>query len=264
MPSGFFCILVLAFSGFVSGISGFGFSMVALTLLSLLFEIKSAVVFLAAHTLACNIIQIIKLRKHLSLKSLLPLLAGALSGVPAGVYLLKSMDPWWIKKALGLIVISFVIQQILCPGKAENNGDATPDQVDERKGPNHHADAGLRKKKKTLAGFLVGTAGGALMGGLLSGGPPVIIYSLKSVSNKHQIKAVLQSFFLFSSAYAIILYFTSGLLTFPLLFSSMLYLPATIIGTGLGIWVFEAISFAAFRKIVLVFMTLLGLSLFFK
>lgn len=177
MPSGIFCILILAFSGFVSGVSGFGFSMVALTLLSLLFEIKSAVVFLAAHTLACNIIQIIKLRK------------------------------------------------------------------------------------KTLAGFLAGAAGGALMGGLLSGGPPVIIYSLKSVGNKHQIKAILQSFFLFSSAYAVILYFASDLLTVRLLVSSMLYLPATIIGTGLGIWVFEAISFAAFWKIMLVFMTLLGLSL---
>lgn len=252
MPSGIICVAVLATSSFVSGVSGFGFSMVALALFSLFYDIKTAVVFLAVHTLACNIFQIINLRKHLSLKSTLPLLAGALSGVPAGVYLLKNIDPWWIKKALALVIITFVIQQLFYPGFGGNGGDAPPTR------------STGQNKNKTLTGVLAGAAGGALMGSLLTGGPPVIIYALKQSRDKYFIKATLQSFFLFGSLYAIIIYFASGLMSAPLLLSSLIYLPATIAGTGLGILVFEKISTGAFNKIILALIIILGVSMLFK
>lgn len=264
MPSGIFCILILLFSSFISGVSGFGFSMVALTLLSLLYDIKKAVVFLAIHTLTCNIFQLIKLKEHISPKETLPLLIGAIAGVPAGVYFLKNMDPWWIKKLLGIIIITFVIQQILHPQK-EKSDIASKDKPNRREDTDNPRKGVKEQKKEALTGLLVGTASGVLMGGFLSGGPPIVIYSLKKgTNNKYIIKATLQSFFLFSSAYAIMLYYASDLLSTPMLFSSMFYLPATIIGTGIGIMVFEAISFPVFRKILLIFITLLGFSLLFK
>lgn len=258
MSLGIAYALILMFSSFISGLSGFGFSMIALSLLSLFINMKSAVVFLAIHTLACNIFQLIKLREHISIKKTICLLAGALCGVPAGVYLLVNVDPWWIKKALGLVIISFVAQHVLYPEKTERSvctGQNAPDEGGQT----------LDNKKKTLAGFLAGVAGGALMGGLLSGGPPVIIYALKvSKNNKYFIKATLQSFFLFSGLYATIFYFAYGMLTAPLLLSSMIFLPATLAGTGLGILAFEKISYASFQKIVLVFMVALGLSMLFR
>lgn len=238
--------------------------MVALTLFSLLFDFKTSVVFLAAHTLACNIFQLVKLRKHLSVKRLLPLVAGALSGVPAGAYLLKNIDPWWIKKALGIVIIIFVLQQVFYPGKEQKNGGIRPDEPG---AGGTSAPAGACRAqniKKTLAGLMAGSAGGALMGGLLSGGPPIMIYALKQSKDKYYIKSTLQSFFFFSSLYAIIIYFANGLMTAPLLMSSLLYLPATIAGTGLGILVFERLSVSAFNKIILILITILGISMLFK
>ncbi|MFZ5650365.1 MAG: sulfite exporter TauE/SafE family protein [Bacillota bacterium] len=263
MPSGVMCVIILAFSAFISGVSGFGFSMVALTLFSLLFDIKTSVVFLAAHTLACNIFQLVKLRKHLSFTRMLPLIAGALSGVPAGAYLLKNIDPWWIKKALGLVIIIFVLQQVIYR-KEQKNGGIPPDApgAGGTSAPARTCEA--KNTKKTLAGLLAGAAGGALMGGLLSGGPPIMIYALKESSDKYYIKSTLQSFFFFTSLYAIIIYLASGLMTAPLLMSSLLYLPATIAGTGLGILVFEKLSVSAFNKIVLILITILGISMLFK
>ncbi|MFZ5647659.1 MAG: sulfite exporter TauE/SafE family protein [Bacillota bacterium] len=264
MPSGIICVVILLFSAFVSGVSGFGFTMVALTLLSLLYDIKTSVVFLAIHTLTCNIFQLVKLRNHLYIKGMLPLLAGALTGVPAGVYILKNIDPWWIKKSLGVVIITFVIQQFFYSGKTENTDSPTQNGAGGNGEPVPPLNGSGENKKKTLPGFLAGTAGGALMGSLLSGGPPIAIYALKESQNKYYIKATLQSFFLFSSLYSIIIYFATGLMTAPLLLSSLLYLPATIVGTGLGILVFEKISFATFNKIVLAFITMLGLSLLLK
>jgi uncharacterized membrane protein YfcA len=248
------------FSSFISGLSGFGFSMVALSLLSLFINMKSAVVFLAIHTLTCNIFQLIRLRKHISIKKTIFLLAGSLCGVPAGVYLLKSVDPWWIKKALGLVIIYFVAQQILYSKK--NGRTACPRQNAPGEG---EGGAALYNKKKALAGFLAGVTGGALMGGLLSGGPPVIIYAMKvSKNNKYFIKATLQSFFLFSGLYSIVFYFAYGMLTTPILLSSMVYLPVTLAGTALGILAFERISFAFFQKVLLVLMAALGLSMLIR
>ena len=245
-------VLIFLLSSFVSGVSGFGFSMIAVALLTLLLDVKMAVVFMSAHTLTVNILQLIRLRRHISLKEIIPLLAGAIAGVPGGVYLLKNMDPWWIKKMLGLVVIWFVLQQIIYSRKQHDHSDHPPESEP------------MANKKETLAGFLVGTVSGVLMGGILSGGPPVMIYSLKKFSDKYQIKTILQSFFLFSGAYAMLLYISSGLLTVPVLLSSIIYLPATIAGTVLGIMVFEAISSVVFHSIAIVFMTLLGLSLLLK
>lgn len=247
-------VLIFLLSSFVSGVSGFGFSMIAVVLLTLLMDVKMAVVFLSAHTLTVNTLQLIRLRRHISLKEIIPLLAGALAGVPGGVYLLKNMDPWWIKKMLGLVVIWFVLQQIIYSRKQYAQSDHPPESEP----------MAQQNKKETLAGFLVGTVSGVLMGGILSGGPPVMIYSLKKFTSKYQIKTILQSFFLFSGAYAMLLYISSGLLTVPVLLSSIIYLPATIAGTVLGIMVFEAISSAVFHSIAIVFMTLLGLSLLLK
>lgn len=247
-------VLIFLLSSFVSGVSGFGFSMIAVALLTLLLDVKMAVVFLSAHTLTVNILQLTRLRRHISLKEIIPLLAGSIAGVPGGVYLLKNMDPWWIKKMLGLVVIWFVLQQIIYSRKQYDHSDHPPESE-----PMAQAN-----KKETLAGFLVGTVSGVLMGGILSGGPPVMIYSLKKFSEKYQIKTILQSFFLFSGAYAMLLYISSGLLTVPVLLSSIIYLPATITGTVLGIMVFEAISSAVFLRIAMAFMALLGLSLLLK
>lgn len=52
--------------------------------------------------------------------------------------------------------------------------------------------------------------------------------------------------------------------TEPVLLSSIIYLPATVAGVGLGMLVFEAISSAVFHRIAIVLMTLLGLYLLWK
>ncbi|GEM_PF-740055 len=254
MHQDFLFALTFLISSFVSGVSGFGFSMIAVALLTLLLDVKMAVVFLSAHTLTVNILQLIRLRRHIVLKQIIPLLAGAIAGVPVGVYLLKNLDPQWLKKMLGLVVIWFVLQQIFYSGKQYDHSDHPPEPEPMAQGNN----------KETLAGFLVGTVSGVLMGGILSGGPPVMIYSLKKFTSKYQIKTVLQSFFLFSGSYAMVLYISSGLLTLPVLLSSIIYLPATIAGTVLGIIVFEAISSVVFHRIVIIFMALLGLSMLLK
>jgi hypothetical protein len=256
-----FCICALFISALLSGISGFGFSMVALTLLSFVFDIKQAVPFLVIHALTCNIFQLVKLKKYINIKHHLILLSGALVGVPIGVYLLKTAGTFWIKKLLGVIVISYVVNESLT--KTKDSDENKTEESEETVETGEKSSSLVFKKQKAI-GFIVGKISGILMGSILSGGSPIIIYSMKISKNKYVIKATLQSFFLLCSIYSLILYFISGLLSTNILMSSMLYLPATIIGTIVGMRIFECISAKTFNKAVLFFLTLLGLLMLFK
>ncbi|MTI84477.1 MAG: sulfite exporter TauE/SafE family protein [Firmicutes bacterium] len=237
--SGVLVAIALAIAGVASGISGFGFALVSLTFLSLLVDVKAAVAFLVVHTLSVNVIQIFSLRQHFQLRAVLPMIIGAVAGVPVGVSLLKSVDATVIQKALGVFVVIFVLQQVINPGA------------------NKTVNSNLVKGG-------VGLSGGVLMGAFLSGGPPIVMYSLKAGDNKYQAKVNMQTFFVFSNIYALGLYLFTGLLTFDLFMESTKFLPVSIIGTFFGIRLFNIMSGDIFRKIVYLLLLCLGVAMLFK
>lgn len=242
----------------MGGVSGFGFALVSLTLLSLFFNIKTSVVFLVVHTLVNNILQLIRLKRQVSLKKVLPLILGAITGVPVGVMFLKKLDPWWIQKGLAVIILYFILESLT--KEIYKNKETCKNKQDYQEGGAKTNNS----KKNNLIGYLVGLSSGSLMGGFMSGGPPVVIYSIREGSDKFTVKAILQSFFLFSSAYAMILYIFSGMMTSTLFYTSIQYLPATLLGTFIGIIIFERLSYKVFKNILLVFMVLLCILLFLK
>lgn len=243
-------ITVLALGAIASGISGFGFALLSITLLSFFVHVKAAVVFLVLHTLTQNIIQFIHLRKFFDLKSVIPLLTGGMLGVPPGVLFLKSMDAVLVQKALGVVVILFVLQSVL-----KGQERQTPQYSIKKKE--------TRTTNKGIAG-LTGITGGMLMGAFLSGGPPIVMYAVKAGGSKYQIKATMQSFFLFSNIYSLTLYSLSGLMTLDVLLESAKFLPVSIAGTVLGIRLFKGMSTAMFNKLLYAFLFVLGVVMLFK
>lgn len=159
MPEGLAAAVILFFGALISGAGGFGFALLSLTLLSLVFDPKSAVAFMAVQTLTQNVIQSIGLRRYFHLKELMPLLAGGVIGVPAGVLFLKGVNPVVIQRALGALVLVFVITLLF---KGRHVGLSAPHP--------RWANANLP--------LLVGFGGGMLMGAFLSGGPPLVMYQL--------------------------------------------------------------------------------------
>lgn len=240
---------IIAAGAMASGISGFGFALLSVTLLSFFFDVKTAVVFLVLHVLTQNILQFINLRKYFDLRSVVPLLAGGMLGVPPGVLFLKSMDVELVQKVLGVVVLLFVLQSLL----------------KERKSRREYQDmyGGFREPHKGMAG-LFGVTGGMLMGAFLSGGPPIVMYAIQAGGSKYRIKATMQSFFLFSNIYSLALYIWSGLMTLEIALESIKYLPVTIAATLFGISLFKGMSVGVFNRMLYAFLALVGVMMLVK
>ena len=260
MPEGIICLFVLLGASLIGGVSGFGFTLLALTVFSFLFDIKAAVAFLSIHTLGHNIIQVARLRRHISPRRTLPLILGGILGVPAGVLFLARVDGFWVEKILGLIVLVVVVQTVW--QSVQDRRCSTAETYDRR--ADAQQDEHTRESCRIVRGGLFGMAAGSLMGAYFSGCPLAVIYSVGEGGDKYTIKATLQSFFLFSSAYGVVLNSLTGLLTGPVFVNSVLLLPVTTVGTVFGICVFERIPNELFYRIVLLFLTLTGLSLLIK
>jgi uncharacterized membrane protein YfcA len=226
-------------ASFISGLSGFGFGLVAMALLPLLIGIKLANAFVSFCTLAIFTSLTIPLRKHISWRALVPLLVGTALGVPIGVYGLVNLPEGLLLKILAGFILSYVAFSLLTQNK------------------NHfHMDRRW--------GYLAGFVGGLISGALSAGGPPVIMYCDSLNLGKKGFKATLQVYFVLMILYKIPLFYVTGLLT-PELWRTLLnYSPFVAAGTACGVLLFRRLSDLWFRRVVLVLLTAFALIMLVK
>jgi len=245
LPEGVLGAAILVLGATAAAAGGFGFALITLTLYSFFFSVKPAVAFLVIHSLAHNVLQVIPLYPRLRKQHLVPLLTGAVLGVPAGVLFLKAADPVFVQRLLGAVVLLFVAQSL-------------------RPGHGCQPQAQRRGATRLPVAYGVGACSGALMGAFLSGGPPLVMYAARIPEDKCHKKALLQAFFFLSNCYALILYGAAGLLSKHLLISSLAYLPATVAGTLLGTAIFNRLSSETFNRGLQALLAVLGLALLAK
>src|SRR5690606_21261372 len=104
----YFYLTVVAFlAGFIQGLSGFGSVLLSLPLLALFLDIREAIPLVNLMGVILTVILIIQLRAHWEWGKIWPLLAGATLGIPAGVWLLKRMDPVHVQIVLGAVLLAY-------------------------------------------------------------------------------------------------------------------------------------------------------------
>jgi uncharacterized membrane protein YfcA len=226
-------------ASFISGLSGFGFGLVAMAILPLLIGIKLANAFVSFCGLAIFASLTIPLRKHIAWRALLPLLAGTAGGVPIGVYGLVNLPEGLLLKILAGFILSYILFSLL----TQNN---THFHMDRRWG--------------YLAGFL----GGIISGALSAGGPPVIMYCDSLNLGKKGFKATMQVYFVLLILYKIPLFYLSGLLTHELWRTLLYYSPLVAAGTAGGVLLFGRLSELWFRRIVLILLSAFAVLMFVK
>jgi uncharacterized membrane protein YfcA len=224
--------LIVLLASFTQGFSGFGFQLVALSLLSLLIDLKHAIPLCALFGLAINIYLIISLREHIKFFELKRLIIGSIIGIPIGVYFLSEANPELIKLLLGIVLLIFV-------------GISSTKIIKAK---------GINVKWGYLFGFLSGLLGGAFN----TNGPPVLIYFHLQGWDKFKLKAAITGFFIFSSVLIAASHFISGLTTYSVLTDFLFYLPAIILGQIIGKIMFNRISSDLYHKFILIFLTIVG------
>ena len=94
-----------AVAGFVQGLSGFAFGMVAMSFWAWVLEPQLAAVLSVFGSLTGQIIAAFTVRREFHWKSLLPFIAGGLVGIPMGVAVMPHMNMDWFKFGLGMLLV---------------------------------------------------------------------------------------------------------------------------------------------------------------
>ncbi len=224
-------------AGFVQGLSGFAFGLVALSFWAWVLDPRLAATLSVFGALTGQLLAAFTVRRGFNLKTLLPFVLGGLAGIPLGVYLLPLLDMNWLKAILGTLLV------LWCPAMLLS-----------RQLP--RVTAGGR-----AADGVVGFAGG-IMGGLggFTGTLPTLWCTLRGYERDVQ-RSVVQNFNLSMLLVTMGTYVGTGIVTRDMLPMFAIVAPAMLIPTLLGTRVYIGISDLRFRQIVLNLLTVSGIAL---
>ncbi|MDB5536583.1 MAG: sulfite exporter TauE/SafE family protein [Devosia sp.] len=226
-----------AAAGFAQGVSGFAFSLVALSVWAWAVEPQLAAPMSVFGAFVGQLVTLPFVWRGFEFKKLLPLLIGGLIGVPFGVVLLAWFDPEMFKFGLGVFLLVYCPVMLLLPHdyKWERGGRV--------------ADA--------MAGFCGGLLGG--IGGI-SGPVPTLWANLRGWSKETQ-RGVLQAFNIAMHTTTLTIYAFTGSITGEALQMFAIIAPALALPALLGVLLFHRLNAQAFRRMILLLLLASGLTL---
>jgi uncharacterized protein len=231
-PALAFSIVAIFLAAIVRGFSGFGFSLLAVSALTLVYAPAEVVPAVFLLEIAASLHLLPSIWKDIHWRSLVPLIIGCLIATPFGAYALASVPEARMQVALSVFVIvavcvlwsGYTLKQV--PGFAASTG--------------------------------VGAASGLFNGAFGIGGPPVIVFYFASPAGMAAGRASVIAYFLATDAIGLGNLAAYGLVTWDAVTKAMLFLPALLIGVWLGSRGFKAVDESLFRRIVLVVMAVLA------
>jgi uncharacterized protein len=229
----FYGILVSFFAGLVTGITAFGFALVAVPLLILIFDPKVAVPIVTINSTMTGMVLFLELRKMMQPKKIILLLVGGIIGLPFGVYLLAVLDKNNLKIGVGTLITVFAILLAL----------------------------GIKKgiKSEKYASVLVGLVSGLLKGSTSLSGPPVVLFFINQDKEREVFRANLTGYFIMMGMLAIAALAIGKLVSGNVLHYSAWMVAPTILGTRLGSKICPHVNPILFRNLSLAVVIIAGI-----
>ena len=230
-------ILVIAFAmgvgGLVQGATGFGFALMAIPLLGFAIDVKLATIVIipASFTLQCLILW--HLRRHASLKRIVPMLIASMATVPLGVHFLTAVDPRIFKIFLGCLLIVSAIYTLVPHFSRQ---------------PWH----------PFYLGVPCGVASGLLGGAFGTNGPPLVAYMTTQKMDRFRYAASLQVLFASSGLVRGIELARQGMFTEAILLKSLVGIVFMVVGAFLGLKILQRLSEKMLSRIVCGLLLVMG------
>ena len=223
-------------AGFVQGLSGFAFGMVAMSFWAWGLEPRLAATLSVFGALVGQLVAVFTVRRGFNLRLLLPFVLGGLAGIPLGVMVLPQLDMDWFKALLGGFLALWCPVMLMAQRLPRIGGNRWGDGA-------------------------VGLVGGVLGGiGGFAGSVPTLWCTLRGF-NKDTQRAVIQNFNLSMLAVTMATYLATGIVTRDMAPMFAVVAPAMLIPTLLGTRLYLGISEVTFRRVVLGLLTCSGLTL---
>lgn len=220
--------------GFVSGFAGFGTGLTAIGIWLQILPPPVAAMLVLICSITAQLQSLPAILHAIEPRRVLPFVLPGLVGVPAGAWLLAVLDPLAVRIGAGVLLLFYASFMLL-----------------------------VRRRESLAWGGraadgAVGFAGGVL-GGLigLSGPLPTLWATLRGWP-KLESRSVFQSFNLSILALALVTHTATGMLTMAVVRAAAVALPATFLGTWLGVRAWYRVGERGFRTAILLLLALSG------
>ncbi|OJV64484.1 MAG: hypothetical protein BGO41_12800 [Clostridiales bacterium 38-18] len=220
-----FAALIILVASIVQGATSFGFSLLALPLLSFFFDIKVVVPALVCFSLVLNLMILIKLKLKPDIKLLLPLVIFATLTIPIGVKALILIDEHLLKQLVSGILL--MVSLLMFFGVK------------------------IYFKNKWITYSIAGIISGVLNGSVSLSGPPIVVLLSNEGVSRDDFRATLSSLFFILNIITIVMYAQGGLLINLQLYKLLYLTPIMIVGTFMGIYLGNKINEVFFKRLVL-------------
>ena len=224
-------------AAYVTGVAGFAFGIVAAAIWLHALTPIQATTLIVAYALIVQGYAVWKLRRAINVRRLLPFVLGSAVGIPAGIAVLNWASASDLRVAVGLLIVLFSLYNLIAPSMPHVK----------RAGPALDAAAGV------MNGLLGGATG-------LAGIVLVIWCAVRGWTREEQ-RAVFQPAAVATFLMTIMWLGGAGVLTADVARLFLIGLPALIAGTWLGWKSYGRLDEAAFRKVVLGVLVVLGTTL---
>ena len=224
--------IIVLIAGFIQGLTGFGFALIAVPFLVNFIPLKETVPMVLFLCQCTNIIIILNCIKEIRIKKIWLLILSSIILAPAGSYSLIYFNPNYIKLFLGIIIIIFSVLLIL--------------------------NKSFPIKNEKIGYALTGSVSGFLNGSLSLSGPPVVIFLSNQGMNKDGFRANISFYFIVLNSITIALYLTNGLLNKAVMGKILFLIPAMILSVLAGIKLSKKLNEKLFRKITLILLIFSG------
>lgn len=223
-----------AAGGFVQGLSGFAFGLVALAVWAWALDPVLAGPLVVCGSLLGQLLSVGTLRRGFDARRVLPFIAGGALGVPLGVALLHRIDPDAFKLGVGILLVLWSAAMLLA-----------------------------RDLPRIAAGGRWADAAAGLLGGVMGGlggltGPAPTLWTVLRGWDRDAQRAVFQAFNLAMQGLTLAAYLATGALSAEAARLCLVVAPAMLVPALLGARLYRRFSDAAFQQVVLALLAASG------
>lgn len=228
-------VVIVYVAAVLQSLTGFGFALVVMPLVTLVIDLKTAAPLIALAGLTAYTVNLIRFHRAVDWNELARLGVASALGIAVGIWALVRVDELTINRAMGAILIAYAGYALLHPVTARRPAQwwAYP------------------------AGFLAGCLGGAYN----TPGPPVVVYGSLRQWPKDEYRAVLQTLFFINGVLVVSSHLLAGHVTLQVWTLYAWAAPALLLGLWTGAHLDRTVDQERFRTLVTAMILVLGASL---
>ncbi len=225
--------LIILVASTVKGLTGFGFALTSLPLLTIFLAPKTAVPLITVCSVFLDGYTLYEARKNVQYRAIIPLVISGIIGMILGTYFLVSLDSQVIRLAIGIVTVLFTAASMMGIRREINN--------------------------EKMASIPVGLVSGILGGSMSISGPPIVLFFNNQNIEKTVFRANLIAYFFSLYVATVPAYVFGNLITVDLLGSSAVMVPIMFLGATMGIRLSRRVDEGVFKKIVLLLVLVTGI-----